>query len=60
MWVFCVGLDDLTLDRTNNNNKILITIIMKTLITDDGTAINKQDDLLKDTANFYKTYDKNS
>ena len=29
--------------------------LMKTLITDDGTVIDKPDDILKETANFYKT-----
>ena len=28
---------------------------MNTLITDDGTVIDKPDDILKETANFYKT-----
>ena len=29
--------------------------LMKTLITDDGTVIDKPDDILKQTANFYNT-----
>ena len=29
--------------------------LMKTLTTDDGTVIDKPDDILKETANFYKT-----
>ena len=38
------------LERQKAKNKL-----MKTLITDDETIIDKPDDILKETANFYKT-----